>query len=167
MNVVDEAIRQWEAFRAGVIAELEQIPEEQWEFRPCEGARTVRALAYHLLQSGAGFTRELLRDDGSFANLFRADVREEIRRTLPEAKTRAEIIEALRGNGAENARKLREAGESLASRQFASLAGPQSRLTALNFAAAHEQYHRGQIAMIARILGRTPALTKQIEKLSG
>lgn len=41
----------------------------------------------------------------------------------------------------------------------------QSRLTGVLFAASHEQYHRGQIAMVSRLLGHVPALTTQIEKI--
>ena len=40
---------------------------------------------------------------------------------------------------------------------------PASRLTWLNHAIAHEEYHRGQLALYARLLGRVPALTKLIE----
>jgi len=40
---------------------------------------------------------------------------------------------------------------------------PASRLTWLNHAIAHEEYHRGQLALYARLLGRVPALTRLIE----
>ena len=40
---------------------------------------------------------------------------------------------------------------------------PASRLTWLNHAIAHAEYHRGQLALYARLLGRVPALTKLIE----
>lgn len=166
MNIVEEAIRQWETYRTGVIAELELIPEEQWDYRPSPGSRTVRALARHIMQAAVGFTNELLREDGAFARLFDPVAQEELRKTLPPAGNRGEIIEALRTTGAENARRLREAGEALAAQTMPSGKQTQSRLTALNFASGHEMYHRGQVAMLARLLGHKPALTQQIEKLT-
>lgn len=166
MNLVEEAVHQWETYRAGVIAELELIPDDQWDHRPAEGARTVRALARHIMQAAVGFTNELLREDGSFTRLFDPVVQEELRRTLPPARNREEILEALRATGADNARRLREAGEALATRTMPSGKSTQSRLAGLTFATAHEMYHRGQVAMMARLLGHKPALTQQIEKLA-
>ena len=37
-----------------------------------------------------------------------------------------------------------------------------TRLAWMNHGVAHEEYHRGQIALSARLLGRVPALTQQI-----
>ena len=45
MPLVEEAVRMWELFRAGVIAELESIPEERRDHRSgrWRGARGSRA----------------------------------------------------------------------------------------------------------------------------
>ena len=40
---------------------------------------------------------------------------------------------------------------------------PATRLTWLHHAIAHEEYHRGQVALYARMLGLVPALTQLIE----
>ena len=37
-----------------------------------------------------------------------------------------------------------------------------SRLAWMNHGIAHEEYHRGQIALYARLVGRVPALTQLI-----
>ena len=37
-----------------------------------------------------------------------------------------------------------------------------TRLAWMNHGIAHEEYHRGQIALYARLLGRVPALTQKI-----
>jgi uncharacterized damage-inducible protein DinB len=166
MNVAEEAIRTWESFRAGTIAELELIPDDKWDYRPAEGARTVRALARHIAQAGAGFTEELLREGGSFARLFDPKFREELAAKLPTANTKAEIIEMLRTLGADSMRRLRDAGPALVTKTMSAFGGEQSRLTGLWFAVSHEQYHRGQIASYVRQLGITPALTRQFEARS-
>ena len=60
MNFVEEAIRLWEAYRAGVIAEIENIPEQELDYRPHPDARSVREVAVHIAESGIRFTNELL-----------------------------------------------------------------------------------------------------------
>jgi uncharacterized damage-inducible protein DinB len=166
MNVAEEGIRMWETFRAGTIAELELIPEDKWDYRPAEGARTVRALARHIAQAGALFTEELLREGGSFARMFDPKAREELAARLPQANSKNEILELLRTEGADNIRRLREAGPALATKSMSTFGGEQTRLTALWFASSHEMYHRGQIASYVRQLGITPALTKQFHSRS-
>lgn len=164
MNIVEEAITQWERFRAGVVAELELIPEEQWGFRPAEGARTVRALARHVVEAGVAFTDQLLREDGNFLRLFDPATREELRTRLPRLESKAGIIAALTSTGAENMKRLRDQIQMLETQPIASGRAQQSRVTAMHFAASHEMYHRGQIAALVRQLGHTPALTAQVEK---
>ena len=38
-----------------------------------------------------------------------------------------------------------------------------TRFAWLNHGISHEEYHRGQLALYARLLGRVPALTRRIE----
>ena len=38
-----------------------------------------------------------------------------------------------------------------------------TRLAWMNHGIAHEEYHRGQLALYARLLGRVPALTQLIQ----
>jgi len=40
---------------------------------------------------------------------------------------------------------------------------PGTRLTWMNHGISHEEYHRGQLALYARLLGRVPALTRLIQ----
>jgi uncharacterized damage-inducible protein DinB len=40
-----------------------------------------------------------------------------------------------------------------------------SKFDFLNFAVAHEMYHRGQLTVYERLLGVEPALTQQLAKL--
>lgn len=46
-------------------------------------------------------------------------------------------------------------------RRFDGLFG--TRLAWMQHGIGHEEYHRGQIALYARLAGKTPALTKLIE----
>jgi uncharacterized damage-inducible protein DinB len=41
-----------------------------------------------------------------------------------------------------------------------------TRMAWMNHAIAHEEYHRGQLALYARLAGRVPALTQRIRGTS-
>ncbi|MBI4519359.1 MAG: hypothetical protein HY701_00860, partial [Gemmatimonadetes bacterium] len=40
---------------------------------------------------------------------------------------------------------------------------PATRLTWMHHGIGHEEYHRGQLALYARLMGRVPALTQLIQ----
>lgn len=162
MSLVEEAIRSWEVNRALTIAELENTPESGLEYRPGEGARTLREIAIHIAHAGAAITAEILRPDGTFKNLFDPQVQAQLVATLPPARTRAQIVELLRVTGEQGAARLRDVGDDLAVQTMPTLAGVESRLSALWFGVAHEMYHRGQLAIGQRGIGTVPALTQRI-----
>ena len=162
MPLIEEAVVNWEIFRAGVIAEIENTPEEQLDYRPGDGARTVREVAIHIAEAGVAFTNELLRPDGNLRNVLDPRVQAEVRAALPRAHSRAEIVELLRTTGEQTAARLRGAGEALVDQTMPTRRGAQSRLSALWFAMSHEMYHRGQLTAYARGFGAVPALTQQI-----
>lgn len=172
MDHVEEALHHWTMNRAGVIAELENIPAAHWDERPDPDARTLRQLARHIAEMGIGFADELLREDCSFRRIQQTEVREQHAADLPEAHTKDELIDLLRTTGERAVQRLRDAGESLADATISladatmpTSAGEQSRLAGLWFAVSHEWYHRGQIATYARAAGCVPALTQQIEAM--
>ena len=73
------------------------------------------------------------------------------------------LIELLRTTFDEGVTAFRKSGEAAMMKPIVQFNGePASRLTWLNHAIAHEEYHRGQLALYARLLGRVPALTKLI-----
>ena len=74
------------------------------------------------------------------------------------------MLELLQTSGEDNARRLREAGDTLEAKTMPSFGGEGSCLSGLWFAAAHEMYHRGQIATYARQLGLVPAMTQLTQK---
>jgi uncharacterized damage-inducible protein DinB len=167
MSLVEQAIRAWEAERATVIAQVEDIPEDQLDFRPGEGARSIREVAVHLAGTQVGVVAEVLQPEGSFFRLFDAGVQQQIGASIPPAQTKAEIVEMLRSVGEHSARLLRAAGESLVTRDMQTLRGTESCLTALHFGVGHEMYHSGQLAVCARAMGREPTLTQKINTMLG
>jgi uncharacterized damage-inducible protein DinB len=163
MNYVEEAVAMWELVRKGTISEVENVPEENWDFRPGDGARTLRQLVRHVLESAEFFVHELLIDDGTFMRSFDEKYRTEATSGLPPSSTKTEALELLRARSAEDARRLREAGQSLATKTMKTSKGEDSRLKGVWFAVSHEMYHRGQLTIYERAMGEVPAMTKQIE----
>ena len=59
--------------------------------------------------------------------------------------------------------KLRKAGDLQMLQLITRFDGKKgTRLTWMHHGIGHEEYHRGQIALCARLVGATPALTKRI-----
>ena len=108
---------------------------------------------------------ELSRADGDFLRKPYAELIEELNPD-PPAATRAEALAVLRRSLEQGLALLRDAGEArlmLPIRQFNGV--PALRITWVHHGIAHEEYHRGQLALYARLLGRVPALTQVIEGL--
>jgi uncharacterized damage-inducible protein DinB len=160
--MAEEGIKLWETFRAGTIAEFENIPEDQWDYRPGEGARSVAELARHIAETNLGFATEIVAEEPSFGRIF--DKEAAAKRLAPYAgigNSKAELIELLRRTGADGMQLLRDAAATLDSTTIKLAGQPQSRVTAIAFASGHEMYHRGQAASYARGVGIVPAMTKQ------
>jgi len=162
-NLLEEALESWEGVRSGAIAELRNIPANQWDFRPAEGVRSVQELAIHILEVAMMMTGELTRKD---TNLKRAPWPKLLDMHAAAAyrlKSRKEVLDFMRKQLNDGVKKFRAAGElhmlQLMERFDAKFG---TRLAWLQHGIAQEEYHRGQLTVYARILGIEPALTKLI-----
>src|SRR6185503_20986223 len=103
---------------------------------------------------------ELSRPDGNFTRQPYAAFLKEYAGTRAQLTHKAALVGLLKAIATETHEQLRSAGEPKMLEPIVQFNGePASRLTWLHHAIAHEEYHRGQIALYARLLGRTPALT--------
>jgi len=163
-TLLDEAIEAWEDARNGVIAELENIPSNRFNVGPVPGTRGVGELGLHIAEVGLMMVGELTRADGDFRRAPYEQLIAEYRGPLDGVGGKREIVAAMKRTLKEGVRALREAGElhllGLV-RRFDGKMG--SRFAWMQHGIAHEEYHRGQIAMSARMMGIKPALTKLIE----
>lgn len=163
-TLLDEAIEAWEDVRRGVLEEAAVIPEDRWDWRPHPESRTVAELLRHILESGLMAVGELAREDGDFQRQGFAEHLAEHAGELPGSMEPDELQDRLQLAFAEGAATLRAAGEIhmlQRIRRFDGLRG--TRLAWFQHAVAHEMYHRGQLALYARQLGVTPALTRRIQ----
>jgi uncharacterized damage-inducible protein DinB len=156
MSTIDEAIAMWETFRAGVIAELENIPEESWTFRPEKEARSVLELGQHIAQMAESFAAELCEQEPMFMKVPGKA------RDLQVGNSRRELIDYMKTKSF--AATLRGCSDAIANGEMKSFGKMASRLTGLWFAISHEAYHRGQLATYARALGLVPAMTQQSQQ---
>jgi uncharacterized damage-inducible protein DinB len=162
-TLLDEALESWGYTRSGVIAEAESISQDQWDFRPGRGARSVAELVHHIVESGLMAFGELSNPEGDFTRQPYPAFLEQYAGHIAQERDRSRLLTLLRKTFDEGESKLRGVGELFllqAIRRFDGL--PGTRLAWLWHAIDHESYHRGQLAIFIRVMGGVPALTKQI-----
>lgn len=162
-TLLEEALDGWRFARDGVIAELQNIPAESFTFRPAPGVRTVAELARHIVESSLVMVGELTRPDGDFTRQPYPAFLAEYAGGLDVAQDKDALIALLRRSLEEGTTAFREAGAELMLRRITQFNGePATRLSWMSHGVAHEEYHRGQLCVYARLLGIVPALTKLI-----
>ena len=167
-SLLEEAIEAWDGARRGVVAEASGIPARDYDFRPAPGARSVAELVAHVAVTGMMWTNELTRPDADFTRKsFPAFIRQFAEETAAP-RPRGEWLRLLRRSHRDGVRQIRAAGEVQMLQYVRRFDGERgTRLTWMHHGIAHEEYHRGQLALYARLLGRTPALTRAIEAGEG
>jgi uncharacterized damage-inducible protein DinB len=164
MSLLDEALEGWAYTRQGVIAEVENLPEAAFDFRPSDGSRTTRELVQHIIESGLMMSGELTRPDGDFQRQDYPEFLEEYAKGVSHHRTKTALCEALTRTRADGDALIRSAGEVWMLQTIRQFDGSMAtRLSWMQHGIAHEEYHRGQIALYARLVGRVPALTKLIQ----
>ena len=162
-TLLEEALESWEFARQGAIEELQNIPEAKYEFRPSGESRSVIELAQHIAESGMMMAGELSRADGDFRRKSYEGFFHEYARGVGGKRTRAQLLALLRQSHADGVKRFRAAGELHMLQMIRRFDGKMgTRLAWMQHGIGHEEYHRGQLALYARLLGRVPALTKRI-----
>jgi uncharacterized damage-inducible protein DinB len=162
-SLLDELLDAWRYTRDGVIAEIANMPGSRVAERPAGLGRSALELVEHIVASGRLMAGELSRPHGDFCRApYEALVAEHSQAT-DRAASPAAALELLRASHAHDSARLRDAGVELMRRPIRQFNGAYaSRLAWMHHGIAHEEYHRGQLALYARLYGVTPALTKQI-----
>jgi uncharacterized damage-inducible protein DinB len=153
--------------RKNTLQIAEEIPEQQYDFIPAPGVRTVSDLLRHM----------------AFAPRFWLDMQREKRVTTlqgydfgailgrlsaleQQPKTKAEIVDLLKTEGEMFASWLESLSIDFLAETFTDPMGqnPKTRFENLLSVKEHEMHHRGQLMLIQRMLGITPHLTRQREE---
>ena len=62
-TLLEEVIEAWEGTRDGIVAEAENIPPNQFDFRPAPESRSVSELVLHIMDVSLMMVGELTRED--------------------------------------------------------------------------------------------------------
>src|SRR5262245_1983901 len=163
MQLLGEFIDAWRYTRDGVIAEVENLPDDKFTVRPDGLGRSALDLANHVIESGR-LMAELCRPDGDFQRKSYDELIAEHMLPGDVATTKTEALEVLGRSFAEGVALFQDAGLDRLMQPIRQFNGEKAtRIVWMHHGIAHEEYHRGQIALFARLLGETPALTKAIQ----
>lgn len=166
-TLLDETLDAWRYTRQGFTAEAENIPASDWGFRATPENRDVSELVGHILQAAGMAVGELTRPDGDFTRQGFMEHIEEHAGHIPETADPGDWLDLLRDELESGVRRLREAGPELLSQPITQFNGePATRLSWFHHHISHEEYHRGQLALYARLTGNIPALTQRIQAAS-
>jgi uncharacterized damage-inducible protein DinB len=162
-TLLEEAIEAWQDARGGVIAEVENIPPEQFAFRPVEHVRSVTELALHIMEVSLMMVGELTREDGDFTRKPFPKLIAEYSGPIGGLRGKRAILAALKSTLRDGVKEFRRAGEIHMLQHIRRFDGRLgTRMAWMHHGIDQEMYHRGQLALYQRMLGLTPALTKRI-----
>jgi len=161
--LLDEALEAWQYTRAGVISEIRNLPDVSLNHRPAMNSRTAAEIAVHIAGSGLMMAGELSRPDGNFRRKSYPQFMKEYARGVKATPNKKQLLQLLTKTREDGEKKLRAAGDLHMLQCITRFDGERgSRLAWMNHGIAHEEYHRGQLALYARLVGRVPALTQLI-----
>jgi uncharacterized damage-inducible protein DinB len=162
-TVLEEVLEAWQYTRAGVISEIRNLPDVSLNFRPATNSRTAAEIAVHIAESGLMMAGELSRPDGNFRRKSFPQFMKEYAKGVKPTANKKQLIALLTKTHDEGAKKIQKAGELHMLQLITRFDGERgSRVAWMNHGIAHEEYHRGQLALYARLVGRVPALTQLI-----
>ena len=162
-DLLEETLEGWHSVRQGLIDEVRNIPAGRFDFRPTPHSRSVRELVQHILEVAMMMTGELTRPDTDFHRASWPRLLARYARPAWRARTKPALVRLLRTQLRDAERRFRRAGELELLQLIRRFDGKRgTKLAWWHHGIAHEEYHRGQLALYARLLGREPALTRRI-----
>ncbi len=162
---LDRLIESWSEVRAGLIKEASQVPEDKFSFRATPDTRSVAEVLQHIIESQKLLVGESCRTETNLRRQSFADHIREYASEVAEVKDKNGLIELLRSSMEMAEASIRGCGEGLQATMQRFDGKEVTKLDFLNFAVAHEMYHRGQLTVYERLLGVEPALTQYFKKL--
>jgi uncharacterized damage-inducible protein DinB len=153
--------------RNNTIQIAEDIPEDQYDFVPAPGTKSVSQLLRHIALSNAMYydfhrDRQITTLKGyDFGALMMRVGAEEAK-----PRTKAEIVALLKNEGEKFASWMASLAPEFLAETFTDPMGqnPKTRFENLLGAKEHEMHHRGQLMLMQRMIGITPHLTRQREE---
>lgn len=153
--------------RGNTIQTAQDIPEDQYDFTPAPGTRSVSELLRHM--AFANLIHYEFHRDKHVSTLQGYDFGAIMGRMNGEAakpRSKAEIVSLLKQTGDEFAAWLESLSPEFLNETYSDSTGhnPKTRFEHLLGAKEHEMHHRGQLMTAQRMLGITPHLTRQMQE---
>jgi len=162
-SMLDEILEAWQYTRAGVVDEIKNLPDASLMFRPSPASRSAADIAVHIAESGLMMSGELSRPDGNFQRKSFPEFMKEYAKGVRPTNNKKALIALLTKTHRDGEKKIRQAGELHMLQLIPRFDGERgSRIAWMNHGISHEEYHRGQLALYARLVGKVPALTQLI-----
>ena len=163
-TLLEEAIEAWQDARNGVIDEVGNLPANKFDFRPTPEVRSVTELVIHILEVSLMMAGELPREDTNLRRFPWPKMIAHYSKPIENISGKRALLAALRSTLRDGVREFQRAGEIHMLQQITRFDGNKgTRLEWFHHGIAQEMYHRGQLALYARLIGVKPALTKRIE----
>ena len=164
-----ELAESFRTVRDNTIKIAEEIPEEQYGFRPAEGCRSVAETLVHIAVMSR--VPEYIHGVAHLSTLVDFDFfgwRGKLQAEVKTPRTKAQILELLRTDGENYAKVLEGASDAFLDERVEYPEGmdppTKSRFEMLSAPKEHEMHHRGQLTVLERLLGITPHLTRQMQQ---
>jgi uncharacterized damage-inducible protein DinB len=163
--MLEEVLDAWKEVRAGLIAELSQIPAEQFGFQATPDTRSVSEIVHHILESQDFLVGEVCRPDTNFRRMPIQDLMKSYNPQSRSVEGKAPLIELLKTSMETAEARLREFGEDALKEKMQRIDGKTvTKLIFLQFVISHEMHHRGQISVYERLMQLEPALTTRMKQ---
>jgi uncharacterized damage-inducible protein DinB len=150
--------------RRNTLTVAREIPEEQYDFVPAPGTKSVRQLLAHIafiprLQDDFHRVKHVTTLKGYDFPGFLGQVAE----LENQPRTKDELIALLEKEGETYATWLESLSPEFLNETYTDHMGenPRTRFEGVMSAKEHEMHHRGQLMLIERMLGITPHLTRE------
>jgi uncharacterized damage-inducible protein DinB len=152
--------------RRNTLIIAEEIPEDNYNYRPAEGTRTVAELLAHIALGGKLPQQiNLVEKRSSMEGFDYMNFVTGIAAEAAKPRTKAEILALLEAEGEKYAKTLESLSDDFLGESVTMPAGgtppSRTRFDMLASVKEHEMHHRGQLMLIERMLGITPHLTRQ------
>ena len=160
--------RAFRTVRKNTIQIAEEIPADQYAFRPAEGTRSVADTLRHIAISPMwGIHVHGKRLTQLSFDMFRDGMAHQAAQEA-ELKTKDDIVKALHRNGEEFAAFVdgltdEVLAEVVSFGPVADIPG-KTRFEMLLSSKEHEMHHRAQLMVVERMLGIVPHLTRQMQE---
>ena len=155
--------------RGNTIKIAEEIPEDQYGFKPAPECRTVAATLAHVAMATDIQSYIQGNKVSDLATVNWMDVFKDFGAEEAKPRTKAELIGKLKSEGDKFAAFLESLAESFLAESVKMTPGApgpatKSRFEMLLSAKEHEMHHRGQLMTMQRIIGQVPHLTRQMQE---